>query len=124
MCCNSPFFAIKSNLVKYRIALFTNRSPYSAYSTSAHSYPHQRGIPSQSNREEKAIKSEVFLVDMAQLIIEPKKGKDGQIEFSVNYHDKKSDNSFTITMTNDLNEAVDKLKITLEGEVASMQQKK
>lgn len=61
---------------------------------------------------------------MAQLIIEPKKGKDGQVEFSVNYHDKKSDNSFTITMTNDLNEAVDKLKITLEGEVASMQQKK
>lgn len=61
---------------------------------------------------------------MAQIIIEPKKGKDGQIEFSVNYHDKKSDNSFTITTTNDLNEAVEKLKMTLEGEVASMQQKK
>ena len=61
---------------------------------------------------------------MAQIIIEPKKGKDGQIEFTVNYHDKKSDNSFTITTTNDLNEAVDKLKTTLEGEVASMQQKK
>ncbi|MGA2912387.1 MAG: hypothetical protein ABSE07_02610 [Methanoregula sp.] len=61
---------------------------------------------------------------MAQLIIEPRKGKDGQIEFSVNYHDKKSDNSFTITTTNDLNEALEKLKMTLEGEVASMQQKK
>jgi len=61
---------------------------------------------------------------MAQLIIEPKKGKDGQIEYIVSYHDKKSDNSFTITTTQDLNEAVEKLKVTLEGEVASMQQKK
>jgi len=61
---------------------------------------------------------------MAQLIIEPKKGKDGQIEYVVNYHDKKSDNSFTITNTNDLNEAVDRLKSTLENEVASMQEKK
>jgi len=61
---------------------------------------------------------------MAQLIIEPKKGKDGQIEYTVNYHDKKSDNSFTITITNDLTEAIDKLRATLENEVASMQQKK
>jgi len=61
---------------------------------------------------------------MAQLIIEPKKGKDGQIEFTVNYHDKKSDNSFTITTTTDLDEAVEKLKATLIGEVANMQQKK
>ena len=61
---------------------------------------------------------------MAQLILEPKKGKDGQIEYVVNYHDKKTDNSFTITTTNDLNEAVDRLKSTLENEVASMQQKK
>jgi hypothetical protein len=61
---------------------------------------------------------------MAQLIIEPKKGKDGQIEFTVNYHDKKSDNSFTITTTNDLNEAVDKLKETLVSDVADMQQQK
>jgi hypothetical protein len=60
---------------------------------------------------------------MAQLIIEPKKGKDGQIEFTVNYHDKKSDNSFTITTTTDLDEAVEKMKTTLIGEVASMQQK-
>jgi hypothetical protein len=61
---------------------------------------------------------------MAQLIIEPRKGKDGQIEYTVNYHDKKSDNSFTITITSDPNEALDKLKTTLESEVASMQQKK
>ncbi len=76
------------------------------------------------NQEEKEITVGVFFIIMAQLIIEPKKGKDGQIEFTVNYHDKKSDNSFTITTTHDLNEAVDKLKVTLEGEVASMQQKK
>ncbi|WAC04901.1 MAG: hypothetical protein OS112_10680 [Methanoregula sp.] len=61
---------------------------------------------------------------MAKLIIEPKKGKDGQIEYIVNYHDPKSDNSFMITTTSDLNEAVDRLKSTLESEVASMQQKK
>jgi hypothetical protein len=60
---------------------------------------------------------------MAQLIIEPKKGKDGQIEFTVNYHDKKSDNSFTITTTCDIDEAVYMMKTTLIGEVASMQQK-
>jgi hypothetical protein len=59
---------------------------------------------------------------MAQLIIEPKKGKDGQIEYTVSYHDKKSDNSFTITITHDLNEAVDKLKETLVSDVAAMQQ--
>jgi hypothetical protein len=61
---------------------------------------------------------------MAKLIIEPKKTKDGQIEYVVNYHDPKSDNSFTITTTTDLNEAVDRLKSTLESEVVSMQQKK
>ena len=61
---------------------------------------------------------------MAQLSIEPKKGKDGQIEYVVNYHDKKSDNSFTITTTTDLNEAVEKLKSTLEADVQAMLQKK
>ena len=61
---------------------------------------------------------------MAKLIIEPKKAKDGLIEYIVNYHDPKSDNSFMITTTNDLNEAIDRLKSTLENEVASMQQKK
>jgi len=61
---------------------------------------------------------------MAKLIIEPKKTKDGQIEYVVTYHDPKSDNSFTITTTTDLNEAVDRLKSTLESEGMSMQQKK
>jgi len=61
---------------------------------------------------------------MAQLIIEPKKGKDNSIEYIVNYHDKKSDNSFTITTTTDLNEAVEKLRSTLEAEVQALQQKK
>jgi hypothetical protein len=59
---------------------------------------------------------------MAKLIIEPKKTKDGQIEYVVNYHDPKSDNSFTITTTSDLNEAVDRLKSTLESEVETMKQ--
>jgi hypothetical protein len=61
---------------------------------------------------------------MAKLIIEPKKVKDGQIEYIVNYHDPKSDNSFTVTTTNDLNEAVDRLKTTLESEVQMMLEKK
>jgi hypothetical protein len=61
---------------------------------------------------------------MAKLIIEPKKAKDGQIEYIVNYHDPKSDNSFTVTTTNDLNEAVDRLKTTLESEVQTMLEKK
>ncbi len=60
---------------------------------------------------------------MAQLIIESKKGKDGQIEYIVSYHDKKSDNSFTITTTTDLDETVEKLKTTFEGEVQAMLQK-
>jgi hypothetical protein len=61
---------------------------------------------------------------MAKLIIEPKKTKDGQIEYTVNYHDLKSDNSFTVTTTNDLNEAVERLKSTLESEVQEILQKK
>ncbi len=61
---------------------------------------------------------------MPKLIIEPKKTKDGQIEYIVNYHDPRSDNSFTITTTGDLNEAVNKLRSTLESEVELMQQKK
>ena len=61
---------------------------------------------------------------MPKLIIEPKKGKDGQIEYIVNYHDPKSDNSFTITTTNNLDEAVERLKSTLVSEVVLMQQKK
>ena len=48
---------------------------------------------------------------MAKLIIEPRKTKDGQIEYTVNYHDPKSDNSFTVTTTNDLNEAVERVEV-------------
>lgn len=61
---------------------------------------------------------------MAKLIIEPKKTKDGQIEYTVNYHDPKSDNSFTVATTNDLNEAVERLKSTLESEVQTILEKK
>jgi hypothetical protein len=61
---------------------------------------------------------------MAQLIIEPKKGKEAQIDYVVNYHDKKSDNSFTITTPPDLSEAMEKLKSTIEGEVQTILQKK
>ena len=61
---------------------------------------------------------------MVRLIIEPKKGKDGQIEFTVNYQDPKTDNSFTITVTNSLDEAVERLKGTLEAEVQAMLAKK
>ncbi|MDD1690987.1 MAG: hypothetical protein LUQ66_10040, partial [Methanoregula sp.] len=63
-------------------------------------------------------------VFMAKLIIEPKKTKEGQIEYIVNYHDPKSDNSFMVTTTSDLNEAIDRLKSTLESEVQTMLQKK
>jgi len=61
---------------------------------------------------------------MAKLIIEPKKNKEGQIEYIVNYHDPKSDNSFMVTTTSDLNEAIDRLKTTLESEVQEILQKK
>jgi hypothetical protein len=54
---------------------------------------------------------------MVKLIIEPKKGKDGQTEYIVTYHDVKTDNQFVVTTTNDLNEAVARLKETLESEV-------
>jgi predicted RNase H-like HicB family nuclease len=61
---------------------------------------------------------------MAKLIIEPKKGKDGQIDYIVTYHDPKSDNQFMVTTTNNLEEAVQRLKETLENEVKAMQEKK
>lgn len=60
---------------------------------------------------------------MVKLIIEPKKTKDGQIEYIVSYHDPKSDNSFTVTTTTDLTEAVDRMKATLQSEVETMQKK-
>jgi hypothetical protein len=60
---------------------------------------------------------------VAKLIVELKKGKDGLIEFIVTYHDPKTDNQFTLTTTNDLNEAVERLKSTLESEVQAMSKK-
>ena len=54
---------------------------------------------------------------MVKLIIEPKKAKDGQIDYVVTYHDVKTDNQFTVTTTNSLDEAVQRLKETLENEV-------
>ena len=47
---------------------------------------------------------------MVKLIIEPKKTKDGQIDYIVTSHDVKTDNQFTVTTTNDLSEAVQRLK--------------
>jgi len=60
---------------------------------------------------------------MVKLIIEPKKAKDGQIEYIVTYHDVKADNQFTVTTTNDLNEAVQRLKETLESEAKILSSK-
>jgi hypothetical protein len=68
--------------------------------------------------------SNLLRITMAKMTIEPKKGKDGQIEFTVNYLDPKTDNSFTITITNSLDEAVERLKSTLEAEVQAMREKK
>ena len=77
-------------------------------------------VPARQMRD----RDQQFLRTMPKLIIEPKKAKDGQIEYIVNYHDPKSDNSFTITTTNNLDEAVERLKSTLASEVAAMLQKK
>ena len=60
---------------------------------------------------------------MAKFIIEPKKGKDGLIDYVVTYQDPKTDNLFTLTTTNDLDEAVSRLKTTLESEVEAMRKK-
>jgi hypothetical protein len=60
---------------------------------------------------------------VAKLIVELKKGKDGQSEFIVTYHDPKTDNQFTLTTTNDINEAIERLKSTLESEVLAMTKK-
>jgi len=66
----------------------------------------------------------ILRIIMVKLIIEPKKAKDGQVEFTVNYQDPKTDNSFTITITNSLDEALERLKATLEAEIQAMMQKK
>ncbi|MEN6444145.1 MAG: hypothetical protein WC391_02970 [Methanoregula sp.] len=60
---------------------------------------------------------------MAKLIIEPKKGKDGQIDYVVTYHDVKSDNQFMVTTTDNLDEAIQRLKDTLESDVQEMHKK-
>ncbi len=61
---------------------------------------------------------------MARLIIEPKKTPEGAIEYTLIYHEKKSDNSFTITITNEMDELLSRLRETLEAEAAAMLQKK
>jgi len=61
---------------------------------------------------------------MAKLIIEPKKAKDGTVEFTLIYQDPKTDNSFTITITNELSELIERIKETLEAEVQTITQKK
>jgi hypothetical protein len=61
---------------------------------------------------------------MAKLIIEPKKTKEGTVEFTLIYKDPKTDNSFTITVTSDIAELLDHLRSTLEAEVQEMTQKK
>jgi hypothetical protein len=60
----------------------------------------------------------------AKLIIEPKKTKDGTVEFTLIYKDPKTDNSFTITVTSEINDLLDHVKSTLEAETQEMTQKK
>ena len=60
---------------------------------------------------------------MAQVIMEPKKTKEGTIDYHVVYHDQKSGNNFTLTITGNLQEALDKARDTLEAEVQFMQKK-
>jgi len=60
---------------------------------------------------------------MAKIVIEPKKAKDGQVEFTVDYVDKKTDNNFTLTITSSLDEAMERTRATLEAEVQAMTQK-
>jgi hypothetical protein len=60
---------------------------------------------------------------MAKFIIEPKKGKDGLIDYIVTYQDQKTDNQFTLTTTNDLNEAMERMRSSLESEVQAMNKK-
>jgi len=61
---------------------------------------------------------------MAKITIEPKKAKDGQIEYIVTYKDVKTDNQFTVTTTTDPDEALNRLKETLENEVRELGAKK
>ncbi len=61
---------------------------------------------------------------MAKIIIEPKRGQDGQIDYVVTYQDVKTDNQFMVTTTSDAGEALLRLKETLENEVSEMAKKK
>ncbi|MEI7433873.1 MAG: hypothetical protein WCJ93_06445 [Methanomicrobiales archaeon] len=61
---------------------------------------------------------------MAKIIIEPKRGQDGQIDYVVTYQDVKTDNQFMVTTTSDAGEALLRLKETLENEVNEMVKKK
>ena len=61
---------------------------------------------------------------MAKIIIEPKRGQDGQIDYVVTYQDIKTDNQFMVTTTSDAGEALLRLKETLENEVLEMSRKK
>jgi hypothetical protein len=61
---------------------------------------------------------------MAKIIIEPKRGQEGQIDYVVTYQDVKTDNQFMVTTTSDAGEALSRLKETLENEVSEMLKKK
>ena len=61
---------------------------------------------------------------MAKITIEPKRSKDGQVEYVVTYSDVKTDNQFTVTTTGDQAEALNRLRETLENEVREMSAKK
>ncbi len=61
---------------------------------------------------------------MAQLIVEPKKTKEGTIDYHVVYHDLKSGNTFTLNIKGNLQEALDKARDSLEAETQFMLQKK
>ncbi len=61
---------------------------------------------------------------MAKIIIEPKRGPDGQIDYVVTYQDIKTDNQFMVTTTTDAGEALSRLKETLENEVREMSSKR
>ncbi|MCX6700318.1 MAG: hypothetical protein NTV68_10400 [Methanomicrobiales archaeon] len=61
---------------------------------------------------------------MAKIIIEPKRGHEGQIDYVVTYQDIKTDNQFMVTTTSDAVEALLRLKETLENEVLEMTGKK
>ncbi len=61
---------------------------------------------------------------MAKIIVEPKRGSEGQIDYVVTYQDMKTDNQFMVTTTTDPGKAIARLKETLENEVLEMSKKK